>query len=146
MNLFNEFEKEVKAVIADLSNDGKLPAAVDVTKVTVESPRDPSHGDLATNAAMVLSKQAGMNPRALAEILAEGIETIHDVKSVEIAGPGFVNIFLKQKVWQDVLHSVYAAGTDFGKSTIGKGKKVMVEFVSANPTGPLTVGHGRNAV
>ena len=146
MNLFNEFEKEVKAVIADLSNDGKLPAAVDVTKVTVESPRDPSHGVLATNAAMVLSKQAGMNPRALAEILAEGIETIHDVKSVEIAGPGFLNIRLHADIYFRLLGQILEQGTGYGASNFGAEKPVNIEYVSANPTGPLTVGHARGAV
>jgi arginyl-tRNA synthetase len=92
MNIFNEFEKDIKAMIAELANDGTLPNAMDVSKLTVESPRDPSHGDLATNAAMVLSKQAGMNPRQLAEILAPTIESIHGVESTEIAGPGFINI------------------------------------------------------
>ena len=146
MNIFNEFEKDIKAMIAELANDGILPNAMDVSKLTVESPRDPSHGDLATNAAMVLSKQAGMNPRQLAEILAPTIESIHGVESTEIAGPGFINIRLNTIPYLNLLKQILVDGVSFGTSNIGAKTPVNVEYVSANPTGPLTVGHARGAI
>lgn len=146
MNIFNEFEKEIKAVIAELGNEGKLPSGMDVTKLTVESPRDASHGDLATNAAMVLSKQAGMNPRQLAEILKDAIETIAGVETVDIAGPGFLNIQLNSVVYFDLLNEILNKKTSYGQSNFGGNKPVNVEYVSANPTGPLTVGHARGAI
>ena len=146
MNIFNEFEKEIKSVIAQMGNDGALPQAMDVSKVTVESPRDASHGDLATNAAMVLTKQASMNPRQLAELLKQGIETIEGIEGVEIAGPGFINIRLNAGVYLRLLSTVLDEGLDFGKPNVGQNKPVNVEYVSANPTGPLTVGHARGAI
>jgi len=116
-------------------------------RYSLEVPKREGQGDYSTNMAMVMAGMEKKNPREIASALVE-LLSVDDsmIEKLEIAGPGFVNIFLKQKVWQDVLHSVYAAGTDFGKSTIGKGKKVMVEFVSANPTGPLSIGHGRQAI
>jgi arginyl-tRNA synthetase len=116
-------------------------------KYSLEVPKREGQGDYSTNMAMVMAGMEKKNPREIASALVE-LLSVDDsmIEKLEIAGPGFVNIFLKQKVWQDVLHSVYAAGTDFGKSTIGKGKNVMVEFVSANPTGPLSIGHGRQAI
>jgi len=116
-------------------------------KYSLEVPKREGQGDYSTNMAMIMAGMEKKNPREIASALVE-LLSVDDsmIEKLEIAGPGFVNIFLKQKVWQDVLHSVYAAGTDFGKSTIGKGKKVMVEFVSANPTGPLSIGHGRQAI
>lgn len=146
MNLFSEFEKEIKAILADLGQSGELPAGMDVTKVTVESPRDASHGDLATNAAMVLSKQAGMNPRALADILARDIQTIHGVTDVEIAGPGFLNIRLHADFYFRLLGNILTQGSDYGAEAAKSKHPVNVEYVSANPTGPLTVGHARGAV
>jgi len=146
MNIFNEFEKEIKSVIAELGQAGTLPAGMDVTKLTVESPRDASHGDLATNAAMVLSKQAGMNPRQLADILQTAIGDIAGVENVEIAGPGFINILLDSTIYFDLLNQILDAKTNFGQSKIGANKPVNVEYVSANPTGPLTVGHARGAI
>ena len=116
-------------------------------RYSLEVPKREGQGDYSTNMAMVMAGMEKKNPREIASALVE-LLSVDDsmIEKLEIAGPGFVNIFLKQKVWQDVLHSVYAAGTDFGKSTIGKGKNVMVEFVSANPTGPLSIGHGRQAI
>jgi len=146
MNIFNEFEKEIKSVIAQLGDEGKLLNALDVTKLTVESPRDASHGDLATNAAMVLSKQAGMNPRALADILKPAIENIAGVEDVEIAGPGFINIRLDSTIYFDLLNQILDVGMNFGQSNFGAKHPVNVEYVSANPTGPLTVGHARGAI
>jgi arginyl-tRNA synthetase len=126
MNIFNEFEKEIKAVIAQMGNDGALPQAMDVSKITVESPRDASHGDLATNAAMVLTKQAGMNPRQLAEILKQGIETVEGVDSVEIAGPGFINIRLNAGIYLKLLNQILDTGLGYGSSNIGQNKPVNV--------------------
>lgn len=146
MNIFNEFEKEIKSVVAELGNQGTLPAGLDVTKLTVESPRDPTHGDLATNAAMVLSKQAGMNPRALADILQPAIQDIAGIVSVEIAGPGFINIRLDSTLYFDLLNEILNEGVQFGQSNYGVQKPINVEYVSANPTGPLTVGHARGAI
>jgi len=116
-------------------------------KYSLEIPKREGQGDYSTNMAMVMAGMEKKNPREIASVLAEMLNSDDSmIEKLEIAGPGFVNIFLKQRVWQDVLHPVYAAGTDYGKSTIGKGKKVMVEFVSANPTGPLSIGHGRQAI
>ena len=114
--------------------------------VTVEPPRDPSHGDLATNAAMVLAKAAGTNPRALAEAIKPKLEALPPVTSVEIAGPGFLNLRLTPDAWRDELRTILREGDDYGLSTIGKNERVNVEYVSANPTGPLHMGHCRGAV
>jgi arginyl-tRNA synthetase len=146
MNIYSEFEKEIKSVIAQMGNDGALPQAMDVSKVTVEAPRDPSHGDLATNAAMVLTKQAGMNPRQLAELFVQGFETIHGIESVSIAGPGFINIRLLPDVYLRLLNVILDSHEQYGQSNIGAKHPVNVEYVSANPTGPLTVGHARGAI
>jgi arginyl-tRNA synthetase len=115
-------------------------------KYSVEVPKREGQGDYSTNMAMVMAGIEKKNPREIAALVVERLEKEEIVEKLEIAGPGFVNIFLKPKVWQDVLQPVCDAGADFGKSTVGKGKKVMVEFVSANPTGPLSIGHGRQAI
>ena len=146
MNLYNEFEKEIKAVIGQMGAEGTLSTALDVTKLTVEAPRDPSHGDLSTNAAMILSKQAGMNPRQLADVLKPQIETIVGVDSVEIAGPGFINIRLNSLCYFKILNQILNGGTAFGASAYGANKPVNVEYVSANPTGPMHTGHARGAI
>ena len=146
MNIYSEFEKEIKAVIAQLGEEGTLPNALDVSKLTVEAPRDPSHGDLATNAAMVLSKQAGKNPRELAEVLKESFTTINGVEAVEIAGPGFINIRLNSSIYIHLLNQILNQDLVYGSSNVGGQKPVNVEYVSANPTGPLTVGHARGAI
>jgi arginyl-tRNA synthetase len=114
--------------------------------VTVEPPRDPAHGDLATNAAMVLAKSAGAKPRDLAEALKPHLEAVPGVTAVEIAGPGFINLRLDVAVWRDELAAIHAAGSDFGRSDLGAGKTVNIEYVSANPTGPMHMGHCRGAV
>ncbi len=118
----------------------------DLGRVLVEPPRDPSHGDMATNAAMVLAKDAGKKPRELAEAIAETLRADAIVAKVDVAGPGFINLTLKPHVWADELRRVLIAGRDYGRSDIGQGEKVNVEYVSVNPTGPLHVGHGRGAV
>jgi len=146
MNLFSEFKTQIVNVIAALQADGKLPADLDVSRVSAEPPRDPSHGEISTNAAMVLSKPAGMKPRDLATLLAEKLEAISGVETAEIAGPGFINLRLATSFWHERLRDVLKAGTDYGSSTMGNGHTVNVEYVSANPTGPMHVGHGRGAV
>jgi arginyl-tRNA synthetase len=123
-----------------------LGPAADLSRVLVEPPRDPSHGDMATNAAMVLAKHAGKKPRELAEAIAEKLRAEPNVASVSVAGPGFINLTLKPHVWGEELGLALQLGKDYGRSEMGQGAEVNVEYVSANPTGPLHVGHGRGAV
>jgi len=123
-----------------------LGSGADLSRVVVEPPRDPTHGDMATNAAMVLAKDAGKRPRELAEAIAENLRADDKVAKVDVAGPGFINLTLKPHVWAEELRLVLEMGKDYGRSAIGKGEKVNVEYVSANPTGPMHVGHGRGAV
>ncbi|HEY6754505.1 MAG TPA: arginine--tRNA ligase [Pseudolabrys sp.] len=123
-----------------------LGPAADLSRIVVEPPRDSSHGDMATNAAMVLAKDAGKKPRELAESIAEKLRADDKIAKVEVAGPGFINLALKPHVWGEELRLVLGTGKDYGRSDIGKGEKVNVEYVSANPTGPMHVGHGRGAV
>lgn len=146
MNLFADFDTRIKNALEtiDIVKDNR--AAVDFGRVTVEAPRDASHGDVATNAAMVLAKPLGTNPRALAEIIVEKLKGEPDVADVNVAGPGFINIKVSVGYWQRLLSAMVVAGTDFGRSTMGEGHKVNVEYVSANPTGPMHVGHCRGAV
>ncbi|MGA7532080.1 MAG: arginine--tRNA ligase [Pseudolabrys sp.] len=123
-----------------------LGPGADLSRIVVEPPRDPTHGDMATNAAMVLAKETGKKPRELADSIAANLRGDAKVASVDIAGPGFINLTLKPNVWVEELRLVLAAGSDYGRSEIGRGEKVNVEYVSANPTGPMHVGHGRGAV
>jgi arginyl-tRNA synthetase len=146
MNLFAHFQHVVRSELEALSQAGRLPAGLDVGRVTVEPPRDPAHGDLATNAAMVLAKTAGRPPRVVAQLLADRLAADPDIQSTDVAGPGFVNIRLKPSFWPKLLASALALGADYGRSRMGAGQKVNVEYVSANPTGPLHVGHCRGAV
>ena len=146
MNIYKYFSVVVQAILADLAASGGLPAGLDTSRVVVEAPRDVTHGDLATNAAMVLSKSAGMKPRDLAELLVPKLLAHHEVLGAEIAGPGFINLRLTEGFWRDRLKDVLVAGAAYGESDEGKGKRVNVEYVSANPTGPLTAGHARGAV
>ena len=121
-------------------------AGLDRANIAVEPPRDPAHGDLATNAAMVLAKGAGSNPRALAENLKPLLEAVPGVRAVEIAGPGFINLRLDENVWRNELAAIHASGDDYGRSLSGAGRTVNIEYVSANPTGPMHMGHCRGAV
>jgi arginyl-tRNA synthetase len=123
-----------------------LGSGADLSRIVVEPPRDPTHGDMATNAAMVLAKDAGKKPRELAESIAAKLRGDDKITSVDVAGPGFINLTLKPNVWSEELRLVLEEGSDYGRSDIGKGEKVNVEYVSANPTGPMHVGHGRGAV
>ena len=146
MNLFADIRALVVAAIDAMVADGALPAGLDLTAVTVEPPRDPAHGDMATNAAMVLAKPAGQPPRAIAEALARHLSADPRVAGVEAAGPGFLNLRLSPVVWQGVVKAALLQGSEFGRSSLGGNLKVNVEFVSANPTGPMHVGHVRGAV
>ncbi|MEL7092489.1 MAG: arginine--tRNA ligase [Pseudomonadota bacterium] len=146
MNLFADIRALVLDALTALEGAGTLPAGLATDNVTVEPPRDPAHGDMATNAAMVLAKPAGMKPRDIAEALAAELARDARVTSADVAGPGFLNLRLAPVVWQHVVAAILAQGTDFGRSTMGQGKRVNVEYVSANPTGPLHVGHTRGAV
>ncbi|MDQ2080640.1 arginine--tRNA ligase [Xanthobacteraceae bacterium Astr-EGSB] len=136
----------VVASVSALSAAGSLPPSLDTSRVVVEPPRDASHGDMATNAAMVLAKDAGKKPREVAEAIAERLRADDLVEKVDVAGPGFINITLKASAWTAALAAAIAAGTQYGRSQVGQGTKVNVEYVSANPTGPMHVGHCRGAV
>ncbi len=144
--LFHIFQKHIDAILDELTEAGVLPVGMDRSNVTVEPPRDPSHGDLSTNAAMVLSKAAGMKPRDLAEKIADKLGALDDVQSVEIAGPGFINLRVAASVLIDELLEIARLGGEYGRSDKGKGVTVNIEYVSANPTGPMHMGHCRGAV
>ncbi|MFA7415288.1 MAG: arginine--tRNA ligase [Rhizobium sp.] len=146
MNLFADFETRIKNALETLEIVREKRSVLDFGRIIVEPPRDPSHGDAATNAAMVLAKALGTNPRALAEIIGEKLREDADIAEVSVAGPGFINIRLSTAYWQRLLAVMIASGTDFGRSKLGEGRKVNVEYVSANPTGPMHVGHCRGAV
>jgi arginyl-tRNA synthetase len=146
MNIFTVLRDEVCAALESLSAEGKLSHGLDLKNVTVEPPRDPEHGDIATNAAMVLAKQAKLKPRDIATMLAEVLAAKPDVSSVEIAGPGFINLRLSDAFWRAQLRAIFDAGIEYGASPIGGGEQINVEYVSANPTGPMHVGHCRGAV
>ncbi len=146
MNIFADFQTHILSAVAALQAEGILPQGIDTSKIAAEPPRDVSHGDIATNVAMVLAKPAGLNPRVLAEALIAKLQSVPDVQSLSLAGPGFINATLRADVWPRVLSSVLEQQHNFGRSNFGKGLKVNVEYVSANPTGPLHVGHCRGAV
>ena len=146
MNLFSDIRRLVLSSLEILKESGTLPENLNFLNVTVEPPRDSLHGDMSTNAAMVLAKPAGVNPRVIAETLAELLMLDERVISADVAGPGFLNLRLTPEFWTSVIPVALAAGTDFGRSNMGGGLKVNVEYVSANPTGPLHVGHTRGAV
>lgn len=146
MNIFAEIRDLVTTTLGQMVSVGTLPEGLNFDPITAEPPRDPAHGDMATNAAMVLAKTAGMKPRDIAELLAGKLAEDPRITSAEIAGPGFLNLRLAPGVWQAVAKTVLSEGTGFGRGSLGQGKKVNVEYVSANPTGPLHVGHTRGAV
>jgi arginyl-tRNA synthetase len=146
MSLYAQYAALLDGVLDDLVADGVLPNGIDRRNVTVEPPRDASHGDLATNAAMVLAKGASTNPRALAETIKPKLEALPTVTSVDVAGPGFINLRLMPDAWRDELKTILREGEAYGLSKIGNNERVNVEYVSANPTGPLHMGHCRGAV
>ncbi|HUC51868.1 MAG TPA: arginine--tRNA ligase [Xanthobacteraceae bacterium] len=145
-NIFAELLGRVRGANEKLIAAGVMPARIDLSRVTVEPPRDASHGDMATNAAMVLAKEAGKKPRDLADAIAEKLRADPLIEKVDVAGPGFINMTLKPAAWIDALRTAIELGANYGKSDIGGGAAVNVEYVSANPTGPMHVGHCRGAV
>ena len=146
MNLFTHVREILIEVLKELSAQSVLPIDTDFSNITVEPPKDSRHGDMSTNAAMVLSKSVEVKPRELAQIISEALSPKEIISSVDIAGPGFINITLCNCSWHGLLSAVLMSGVNFGKSGMGSSQKVNVEFVSANPTGPLHVGHTRGAV
>jgi arginyl-tRNA synthetase len=146
MNVFDSFREDILSVINTLDDEGLFNGAPDVGRVVVEPPRDVSHGDITTNAAMVLAKTAGMKPRDLAERLVEKLTGLETVDSAEVAGPGFINLRLAVDFWRNQVREILRTGTAYGDSAMGDGEKVNVEYISANPTGPLHVAHARGAV
>ncbi|MFI5011266.1 MAG: arginine--tRNA ligase [Hyphomicrobiales bacterium] len=145
MNIFKAFERRIAEVLAAMAEDGALPRGLDLSRIVCEPPRDPKHGDISTNAAMVLAKEARTSPRALAERIARRLVS-QGVAKAEVAGPGFINLSLEPGVFDEVLRACLAQGSRFGAADIGAGAKVNVEYVSTNPTGPIHIGHGRGAV
>lgn len=146
MNLFTDFENRIKNVLETLDSVEEKRSELDFGRIGVEPPRDASHGDVATNAAMVLAKPLGTNPRALAEQIIEKLRQDPEIDAVSVAGPGFINVKLAVSYWQRILADMIRQGDTYGKSAVGGGRKVNVEYVSANPTGPMHVGHCRGAV
>ncbi|CAO4177884.1 arginine--tRNA ligase [Methylorubrum aminovorans] len=145
MNIFALFETRVREALESLTRSGGLPEGLDLSRVVVEPPRDPSHGDLATNAALVLAKEAKQNPKALGEALAEALRSDPRIVEASVAGPGFINLRLAPEVFHEVIRAALREGEDFGRGHM-PGGPVNIEYVSANPTGPMHVGHGRGAV
>ena len=146
MNVFADFAARLDAILAALAAEGTISRRPDTARVVVEPPRDPSHGDLATNAAMVLSKELGLKPRDLAEAIAGRLSADPDVASASVAGPGFVNMTLTEDFWRAALKQALSQGAAYGRPIGREGAKINVEYVSANPTGPMHVGHCRGAV
>jgi arginyl-tRNA synthetase len=146
LTLYARFAAHIDAILDQLETEGHLPAGLSRKAVAVEPPRDAAHGDLATNAAMVLAKPAGSNPRAVAGLIAPKLELLDEVAGVEVAGPGFINIRLNGDVWRQELGTILADGAQYGASAMGREQRVNVEYVSANPTGPMHMGHCRGAV
>ena len=146
MNPYRHFIGEIEGALKAMQAAGELPEKLDFSAITAEPPRDPAHGDIATNAAMVLAKAAGKKPRDIAEPLLARLKANPDVVDGAVAGPGFINLKISDAFWRDRLRECLKSGISYGDSPMGKGAKVNVEYVSANPTGPLTVGHARGAV
>ena len=146
MNLYQHFRNVVVQIVSELAESGDVPAGLDTGRVSVEPPREASHGDITTNAAMVLAKAAGILPRDLAGMLTERLNSVEWIAGTDIAGPGFINMRLDSGFWHGRLKEVLLAGTAYGNSSLGNGTAVNVEYVSANPTGPLHVAHARGAV
>src|ERR1700751_3607142 len=141
LHLFADVLARVHAICAALAAEGSWPAGIDFSRVVVEPPRDANHGDMATNAAMVLAKDARAKPRELADKIAEKLRSDDLIASVDVAGPGFINLTLHPSAWIAELRTVLCDGAGYGQSAIGAAQKVNVEYVSANPTGPMHVGH-----
>jgi arginyl-tRNA synthetase len=146
VNIFNSFKDRLLECIEELQNKGELPKNLDVATISVEPPRNPDHGDVSTNAALLLAGVLKRDPREIANLLADSLAGPDELLAIEVAGPGFLNARFSQKFWHDVLGQIIELGEDFGLSLMGGGKKIILEFVSANPTGPLHIGHARGAI
>ena len=146
MDVFAHVEGLIRTALESMKADGELPAGIDFAGVEAEAPRDKGHGDVATNAALVLAKKAKMKPRDIAEKLKERIEANDEIEKAEVAGPGFLNLTFQPEFWQALVLSILGSGPDYGRANLGGGAKMNVEYVSANPTGPMHVGHCRGAV
>ena len=146
MNIFNDLKIKIRAILQEMADRENWPADLPLDRITAEPPRDPSHGDIATNAAMVLAKPIGTKPRAIAEPLAAALAALEIVESADVAGPGFINLRLSPEVWRGQVAGILEAGAGYGDSSLGAGRPVNVEYVSANPTGPLHAAHARGAV
>ncbi|KUO66647.1 MAG: arginine--tRNA ligase [Alphaproteobacteria bacterium BRH_c36] len=146
MNVFAHVEGLIRSSLSAMQADGVLPADIDISGIEAETPRDKTHGDFATNAAMVLAKKAGMKPRDIADELKVRMERFADIEKVDVAGPGFLNMKFKPEFWQAMVGAILEAGELYGRVDVGHGTKTNVEYVSANPTGPMHVGHCRGAV
>ncbi len=146
MNVFAHVESLITAALAELKAEGRLPGELDIGAIEAEAPREASHGDIASNAAMMLAKKAGMKPRDIAEMLKAKLEGTNEITKVEVAGPGFLNISFDIAFWQRLVAVINDEAANFGTTDLGQGAKLNVEYVSANPTGPMHVGHCRGAV
>ena len=146
MTVFSEVEARTLSAVADLQRDGRLPAGLDVSAIELQEPRDPTHGDIALNAGLVLAKAARMKPREIAELIKARLDGTHGLTRADVAGPGFLNLSFAAATWHGDIIEVLEKGADFGRGTTGNGQRAQVEYVSANPTGPMHVGHCRGAV
>lgn len=146
MNIYSNIKLSIKKSLEEMVRAGELPEGIPLDRFAVEPPKDSSHGDLATNAAMTIAKPAKQKPRDIAETLAKRLAELDSVDKAEVAGPGFLNLTLTDQAWQSQITDIFHAGLSYGTSSQGAGRKVNVEYVSANPTGPLTAGHARGAV
>lgn len=145
-NIFHAYKTKLDTILGNMAANGDIPAGLDLSRVKVEPPKEAAHGDMATNAAMVLSRAAGKNPRQFGEALAEQLKKIPEIREATVAGPGFVNFRLADSEWAGTIKEILAEGVSYGDSAMGKGVKVNIEYVSANPTGPMHAGHVRGAV
>ncbi len=146
MNFFHHYRDKIIKVLENLVQNGTLPEGLPFEKITTEPPRDSSHGDLSTNAAMILARLANKNPRELGELIGEELKSLPFVQEISVAGPGFINIKLSPEFWYQELLIILKEKAEYGSSTTGLGEKINLEYVSANPTGPMHAGHGRVAV
>lgn len=146
MHIYKHIEHEIRLIIESLKAEGKLPAELNVDKVEATPSREASHGDIATNAAMVLAAQAGKKPREIADLLVEKLKGLAGIVKADVAGPGFINMTLSPSIWQESVADILESGIGYGNSQLGKGVRVNIEYVSANPTGPMHIGHARGAV
>ena len=146
MNIFNNFRDHLSQCINNLQDNGEVPSNLDLMNITVEPPRNRDHGDVSTNAALALAPALKSKPREVAQLLATALSGPPEFESIEVAGPGFLNVRYSQDFWRDVLRHIVDVGSEFGRSSMGKKKRIVLEYVSANPTGPLHIGHARGAI